>query len=61
VSALGNNSVRMLIFLNAEDVHLLKYVAAGSPGYCVTRLRVLEKGRRWFNVEQRQNSYVSGC
>jgi hypothetical protein len=46
VSALGNNSVRMLIFLNAEDVHLLKYVAAGSPGYCVTRLRVLEKGRR---------------
>jgi hypothetical protein len=53
--------VRMLIFLNAEDVHLLKYVAAGLPRYCVTRVRALEKGRRWFNVDQRQNSYVGCC
>jgi hypothetical protein len=60
--ALGNpNSVRLLNFLKAKDVHLLKHVAPGLPGYRGTGARVLENSRGCFNVDKRQNSHVGGC
>jgi hypothetical protein len=54
-------SQNLRIFLNAKDVDLLKDVAAGLPCYRFAGVRVLENGRRCFNVDDSQNSYVGGC